>query len=85
MNLELLSRKRTYYEETAPSWVRKIWSRPQAFDHFIKYHRAALVDQGALIKIGRDHFVVSDKFPNAATAILGFELDASTGASHVPA
>jgi hypothetical protein len=71
MNLELLSRKRTYYEEMAPSWVRKIWSRPQAFDHFIKNNRPELVEQGALIKIGRDYFVVSDRFPAVATEILG--------------
>jgi len=71
MNLELIWRKRPYYEEAAPTWVRKIWSRPQAFDHFIKYNRSALVDQAALIKIGRDYFVVSDKFPDVATEILG--------------
>jgi len=71
MNLELLSRKRTYYEETAPLWVRKIWSRQQAFDHFIKYNRTKLASEGALVKIGRDYFVVSDKFPVIATEILG--------------
>jgi len=71
MNLELLSRKRTYYEETAPLWVRKIWSRQQAFDHFVKYNRAKLAGEGALVKIGRDYFVVSDKFPVVATEILG--------------
>lgn len=71
MNLELLSRKRTYYEETAPLWVRRIWSRPQAFDHFIKYNRVKLAAEGAIVKVGRDYFVVSDKFPDAATEILG--------------
>jgi hypothetical protein len=71
MNLELIWRKRTYYEEMAPSWVRNIWSRPQAFDHFIRYNRSTLADQGALIKIGRDYFVVSDRFPAVATEILG--------------
>jgi hypothetical protein len=71
MNLELLTRKRTYYEETAPLWVHKIWSRQQAFDHFVKYNREKLADEGALIKIGRDYFVDSDKFPVVATEILG--------------
>lgn len=84
MNLELLSRKRTYYEEAAPSWVRKIWSRPQAFEHFIKHHRAVLVGQGALIKIGRDHFVVSDKFPAIATEILGLSSDLRGEITHAP-
>lgn len=71
MNLESLSRKRTYYEETAPLWVRKIWSRPEAFDHFVKYNRAKLAGHGALVKIGRDYFVSADKFPAVATEILG--------------
>ena len=82
MNLELLSRKRTYYEEAAPSWVRKIWSRPQAFEHFIKHHRAALVGQGALIKIGRDYFVNSDKFPEVANEILGLSNDTREEITH---
>lgn len=71
MNLELLSRKRIYYEETAPPWVRQIWSRPQAFDHFVKYHRAKLTGEGAIVRLGRDYFVASDKFPAVATEILG--------------
>lgn len=71
MNLEFLSRKRTYYEETAPFWVRKIWSRSEAFDHFVKYNRAKLTSEGALVKIGRDYFVAADKFPFVATEILG--------------
>jgi hypothetical protein len=75
MNLELLSRKRFYYEEIAPSWVRKIWSRPEAFDHFLKHHRAKLSGEGAIIKIGRDYFVASDKFPTAATSILGLSYE----------
>jgi hypothetical protein len=82
MNLELLSRKRTYYEETAPLWVRRIWSRPQAFDHFIKYNRAKLAAEGALVKIGRDYFVVSDKFPVIATEILGLSSEADGVIGH---
>ena len=82
MNLELLSRKRFYYEEIAPNWVRKIWSRPEAFDHFLQHHRTKLSSTGAIVKIGRDYFVVSDKFPIAAAAILGLSNDVHQEASH---
>ncbi len=82
MNLELLSRKRTYYEEAAPLWVRKIWSRPEAFDHFVKYNRAKLAGHGALVKIGRDYFVAADKFPAVATEILGLADDLPVVSSH---
>jgi len=75
MNLELIWRKRPYYEEAAPTWVRKIWSRPQAFDHFNKQHRLRLTEEGAVIKIGRDYFAVSEKFPAIATEILGLSSD----------
>jgi hypothetical protein len=82
MNLELLSRKRRYWQEDEPDWVRKIWSRPQAFDYFIKYNRSTLVDQAALIKIGRDYFVNSDKFPEVATEILGLSNDTREEITH---
>lgn len=83
MNLESLARKRDYYEDTAPHWVRKIWPRPEAFDHFVKHNRAHLMGEGAIIKIGRDHFVVSDKFPRVATEILGITDDAHEEVNHV--
>ena len=82
MNLESLTRKRDYYEEVAPVWVRKIWSRPQAFDHFIKYNKVRLTKEGALVKIGRDYFVASEKFPNIATEILGLSCDLNEESSH---
>jgi hypothetical protein len=82
MNLEFLSRKRIYYEVTAPGWVRNIWSRQEAFDHFIKYNRFELVDRGALIKIGRDYFVDSNKFPSVATEIMGLGSDAHEEITH---
>ena len=73
MNLESLTRKRDYYEEVAPVWVHKIWSRPQAFDHFIKYNKVRLTNDGALVKIGRDYFVATEKFPSVAIEILGLD------------
>ena len=82
MNLESLTRKRDYYEEAAPLWVRKIWARPQAFEHFIKYNKVRLTKEGALVKIGRDYFVAYEKFPNIATEILGLSCDLNEGSSH---
>ncbi len=82
MNLESLARKRDYYEETAPLWVRKIWSRPQSFNHFVKLHRSRLTEEGAVVKIGRDYFVVSEKFPIVATNILGVSNDLNGLTSH---
>ena len=82
MNLESLSRKRDYYEVAAPLWVRKIWSRSQAFDHFVKYNKVRLTKEGALVKIGRDYFVVSEKFPDVATEILGIACDLNGVANH---
>ena len=82
MNLESLTRKRDYYEEAAPLWIRKIWSRPQAFDHFIKYNKVRLTKEGALVKIGRDYFVASEKFPNIVTEILGLPCDLNEEGSH---
>ena len=82
MNLESLSRKRDYYAEEAPLWVRKIWSRSQAFEHFVKYNKARLKQEGALVKIGRDYFVVCEKFPDVATEILGIACDLNGVAIH---
>ena len=82
MNLESLARKRDYYEEATPLWIRKIWSRPQSFNHFIKQHRLRLTEEGAVIKIGRDYFVVSEKFPSVATDILGVSNSLNGAACH---
>jgi len=82
MNLDSLTRKRDYYEEAAPLWIRKIWARPQAFEHFIKYNKVRLTKEGALVKIGRDYFVASEKFPNIATEILGLSCDLNEESSH---
>ena len=71
MNLESLARKRDYYKEAEPLWIRKIWSRPESFNYFVKQHRIRLTEEGAVVKIGRDYFVVSEKFPSVATDILG--------------
>ena len=75
MNLELLVRKRDYYNDAAPLWVRNIWSRKEALDHFIKHNRLRLASAGAVIKIGRDYFVDAEKFPTIARQVIGVAPD----------
>jgi hypothetical protein len=82
MNLELLARKRDYYAESAPIWIRTIWCRQESFDHFVKHNRLRLTAEGALIKLGRDYFVASEKFPIVAAQILGVVNDVDGCVSH---
>ena len=82
MNLEVLVRKRDYYDEKAPQWVRNIWSRKESFNNFIKYNRRSLVEQGAVHKIGRDYFIEVEIFPNAIQQILGLNTCASNDSEH---
>ena len=77
MNLEVLIRKRDYYDEKSPQWVRNIWSRKESFNNFIKYNRQSLVEQGAVVKIGRDYFVDVEKFPTIARQVIGVAPDES--------
>ena len=73
-----LSRKATYYQHDAPAWVRKIWDRPQAFDWFIKDNRAALLEHGAVVRLGRDYFVNVKVFPKTAESLLGMKITTNT-------
>jgi len=66
-----LRRKAIYYQHDAPAWVRNVWSRPESFAWFIKNNRETLCSQGALVKLGRDYFLDTTTFPNAAERILG--------------
>jgi hypothetical protein len=75
MNLDNLRRKGDFYRNDAPGWCRIIWSRPQAFDNFIKHQREPLMQAGALQRIGRDLFVDQERFPEIAAAILGIGTD----------
>ena len=71
MNIENLRRKADYYQHDAPDWARVLWPRIASFNHFIKYNREELVRAGAILRIGRDYFVDSESFPDAAKAVLG--------------
>lgn len=69
--LARLRRKLDYYHHDAPGWVRTVWPRPESFAWFVKNHRADLANQGALFRLGRDHFIDIARFPPAASALLG--------------
>lgn len=80
MNLELVTRKREYYD-AAPLWVRNVWSTRTALDNFIKYNRHKLASTGAIVKIGRDYFVERERFPFVARALIVQDSDESASPS----
>ena len=69
--IENLRRKATYYQKDAPGWVRNVWERPESFNWFVKDNKDVLCQQGALVKLGRDYFINTTTFPDAAERILG--------------
>lgn len=77
IKLARIRRKPDYYQNDAPDWVRNVWPRPQSFDWFLKHHRDALVDAGALVRLGRDHFVDRVTFPKVAARLLGMNKGAA--------
>lgn len=83
VQLQQLRRKATYYQHDAPAWVRNIWDRLESFDWFIKNNRAALLEHGAVVRLGRDYFINAKVFPKAAESLLG--LKPVTTASEVAA
>ncbi len=66
-----LRRKRDYYLQDAPDWVRTFWTKPESFNWFIKNNRSELTHQGAILRLGRDYFIDLNQFPHAAKNILG--------------
>ena len=74
-----LRRKTAYYRHDAPDWVRNVWNRLESFDWFIKNNRAALLERGAVVKLGRDYFVDTQVFQGLAERLLGLS------SSQVPA
>lgn len=78
MNLVNLRRKADYYHSDAPDWVRSIWPRQESFGWFIKNNRQALVDQDAVVRLGRDYFVDKEKFPVVAGSLLGVKSEEVT-------
>lgn len=70
-----IRRKPDYYLHDAPKWVRNIWPRPESFNWWVKANRKDLMAAGALVRLGRDHFVDAAIFPKVAERLLGFKPD----------
>jgi hypothetical protein len=70
INISHLRRKRDYYLEDGPDWIRTIWNKPESFNWFLKNNRGALTKDGAIVRLGRDYFIDASKFPEVAEATL---------------
>ncbi len=70
INISHLRRKRDYYLEDGPDWIRMIWSKPESFNWFLKNNRRTLIEHGAIVRLGRDYFIDALKFPEIAEATL---------------
>ena len=75
-----LRRKRDYYLQDGPDWVRTFWTKPESFNWFLKNNRSELTLQGAIARLGRDYFIDCNQFPHAAKDILGLPPETETGA-----
>ena len=73
INIELskLRRKQDYYEREAPDWIRTIWDRKESFEWFLKNNRHKLIQNHAIIRIGRDYFIHTGYFDSVAKQIIG--------------
>ena len=78
--LSNLRRKAAYYQHDAPDWVRNVWNRPESFDWFVKNNRAVLLENGAVVKLGRDYFINTKVFPKTAESLLGLNPVTTAGA-----
>ena len=69
VNLGTLSQKSDFLAQ-APAWCQAKWRNPKCFESFLKLNRAVLTEHGALMRLGRDYFIVTERFPEVAWAIL---------------
>jgi hypothetical protein len=75
MDLSHLRRKRDYYTNDSPPWVRIVFRSFRSFDWFCKDNRAALIAAGALFRIGRDYFVDTEKFLGQVIELRGIPVE----------
>jgi hypothetical protein len=75
MNLSNLRRKRDFYTNDSPPWVRIVFRTFTSFDWFCKDNRDALVAASALFRIGRDYFVDTEKFLDQLIKLRGIPVD----------
>ena len=76
VELSKLRRKDDYYQNSAPDWVRTIWDRKESFEWFLKNNRRALIQNQAIIRLGRDYFIHSGRFDAVARQLIGCEASA---------
>ena len=69
-----LRRKPEYYCVEGPNWIRSVWNKPSSFDWFLKRNRQALLNEGAIHRLGRDYFIDNKRFPEVACKLLGVEI-----------
>jgi hypothetical protein len=70
IKLERLTRKRDFYTN-APDWVKTFWPTQSSFDWFIKSRNQTLTEQGALLRLGRDYFIDSERLAVSVETELG--------------
>jgi hypothetical protein len=75
MKLSNLRRKRDYYTNDSPDWVRVVFRSFTSFDWFCKDNRDALISAGALFRIGRDYFVDTEKFLGLVIELRGIPVE----------
>ncbi len=73
IDISHLRRKRDYYLEDGPDWIRTIWNKPESFNWFLKNNRSTLAKHGAIVRLGRDYFVDTSIFPGVARTTLGLQ------------
>ena len=71
MDLSNLRRKRDFYTNNSPAWVRIVFRSFTSFNWFCKDNRNALIAAGALFRIGRDYFVDTEIFVNTLIELRG--------------
>ena len=62
MDLNHLRRRNDYIRHDAPKWMRALWPTEPSLDWFMKAHRQQLVGAGAIVLMGREYFIMADKF-----------------------
>lgn len=72
MNLDDLIQRETF-RQTSPAWCRIVWPRPESLVSFIKMNRPRLIDEKAIIKLGREIFILKNNFMRVAIDILSKE------------
>jgi len=74
-------RRDDYLKRDCPEWLKGRFYRTGALDWFVKSNKTELEKHGAIIKLGREWFVVPEKFESAAAEIFGVRDQVCGGAA----